>query len=478
MQPLTSLSMMKPLISYSPDWFVLTNNTAMSPTATPTNSGGAIPSGIIAEPSQVGSQYSEGRYNSIAVDSNGVAHVVYFGNYNSQTLYYATNANGSWVTTVLKNQNGITNGASIVIDSNDTIHISYSHRFSQYSMGNNLYYSTCSSSCSSASSWSGGLVVGGGYYNDIAIDTNGTLHISHWTGSSLQHSTCSSSCSTASSWTTTSVTSVTQQMRISMTTDSNNSIHILYSEGYPTRDLNYATCSSGCTSSSSWSTVELNASSTSTFIGDQSIAVDSNNGIHITYQFNTNLTYATCSSSCTSASSWTNTTVPPVKALYGLGEIAIDSNDHLYISYAKGSSNAASKLTYATCSSSCTSASSWTNTTFDTNGGNQRSMALDSNDRVHISYHSGSTDKSLRYLAVEPSSIVYAYSISPALPAGLSLDIATGEISGTPTELSTNTTYTITVRNSGGTNTTTITIVVNDEVPTIAYSPNDLDLDQ
>jgi len=91
-----------PDISYNPDWFVLTNNTAMSPTATPTNSGGAIPSGIIAAPSQVGSQYSEGRSNSIAVDSNGAAHVVYFGGYNSQTLYYATNANGSWVTTMLK----------------------------------------------------------------------------------------------------------------------------------------------------------------------------------------------------------------------------------------------------------------------------------------------------------------------------------------------------------------------------------------
>jgi hypothetical protein len=62
------------------------------------------------------------------------------------------------------------------------------------------------------------------------------------------------------------------------------------------------------------------------------------------------------------------------------------------------------------------------------------------------------------------------------LPAGLTLSIITGEISGTPTELSTNTTYTITVRNSGGTNTTTITIEVLDEVPAIAYSPNDLDL--
>ncbi|MDA9156424.1 putative Ig domain-containing protein, partial [Candidatus Poseidoniaceae archaeon] len=464
-----------PDIEYNPDWFVLTNNTAMSPTATPTNSGGAIPSGIIAEPSQVSSTLGEGRYNSIAVDSNGVAHVVYFGGNHYRALYYATNANGSWVTTLLKSQNGITNGASIVIDSNDTIHISYSHRASQSSMVNDLYYSTCSSSCSSASSWSGGSVVGGGYYNDIAIDTNGTLHISHYTGSELYHSTCSSSCSTASSWTTTSVTSVTLLWGISMTTDSNNSIHILYTEGNPTRDLNYATCSSGCTSSSSWSTVELNASSSLTVLGKQSIAVDSNNGIHITYLVVTNLTYAACSSSCTSASSWTNTTVDTV-ASYARGEIAIDSNDHLYISYAKGSSSTASNLTYATCSSSCTSSSSWTNTTFDTNGGSERSMALDSNDRVHISYHSGSTDKSLRYLAVEPSSIVYAYSISPALPAGLSLEISTGEISGTPTELSTNTTYTITVRNSGGVDTTTITIEVNDEVPTIAYSPNDLDL--
>ncbi|EHR75977.1 MAG: conserved putative subtilisin peptidase [uncultured Candidatus Poseidoniales archaeon] len=473
-----------PDISYNPDWFVLTNNTAMSPTATPTNAGGAIPSGIIAEPLQVGSSYGEGRSTSIAVDSNGVAHVVYFGGYHYQTLYYATNANGSWVTTMIKNQQGSSSGASIVIDANDTIHISYSHRASRFSMSNNLYYSTCSSSCSSAFSWSGVLVESGsGLHNDIAIDTNGTLHISHLTsgsiGSSLQHSTCSSSCTSSSSWTTTSIlTSATNVISsISMTTDSNNSIHILYREGYgyPTFDLNYATCSSGCTSASSWSTVEIDASTTSSYMSKQSIAVDSNNGIHITYGLNGNLTYATCSSSCTSASSWTNTTVD-TGSFNGVGEIALDSNEHLYISYGKGSSFAASKLAYATCSSSCTSSSSWTNTTFNTTAGTVRGLALDSNDRVHISYHTSSTDKLLRYLAIEPSSIVYGYSISPALPAGLSLEISTGEISGTPTELSTNTTYTITVRNSGGVNTTTITIEVVDQVPTVAYSPADLTL--
>ena len=36
-----------PDISYSPDWFVLTNNSAMLSSATPTNSGGAIPSTVI-----------------------------------------------------------------------------------------------------------------------------------------------------------------------------------------------------------------------------------------------------------------------------------------------------------------------------------------------------------------------------------------------------------------------------------------------
>ena len=113
-----------PDISYNPDWFELTKDVAMSPTATPTNSGGAIPSGIIAEPSLVGHQYGEGRSNSIAVDSNGVAHVVYFGGVQYDNLYYATNANGSWVTTMIRNPYTLmSNGASIVIDANDTIHI-------------------------------------------------------------------------------------------------------------------------------------------------------------------------------------------------------------------------------------------------------------------------------------------------------------------------------------------------------------------
>ncbi|MDP6200539.1 MAG: putative Ig domain-containing protein, partial [Candidatus Poseidonia sp.] len=67
----------------------------------------------------------------------------------------------------------------------------------------------------------------------------------------------------------------------------------------------------------------------------------------------------------------------------------------------------------------------------------------------------------------------------PILPAGLSIDTATGEISGTPTEMSTNTTYTITVRNSGGVNTTSITVLVNDQVPNaLGYTPENMTLEK
>ena len=64
------------------------------------------------------------------------------------------------------------------------------------------------------------------------------------------------------------------------------------------------------------------------------------------------------------------------------------------------------------------------------------------------------------------------WSVSPTLPTGLNIDASTGEISGTPTVLSTSTTYTITATNTGGSATTTIDITVNDIIPTISYSPN------
>ncbi|MEC7181036.1 MAG: putative Ig domain-containing protein, partial [Candidatus Thermoplasmatota archaeon] len=68
---------------------------------------------------------------------------------------------------------------------------------------------------------------------------------------------------------------------------------------------------------------------------------------------------------------------------------------------------------------------------------------------------------------------VTSWSVSPSLPAGLSLDSSTGALSGTPTAITSSATYTITASNSGGSTTADVTIVVNDVAPSaLTYSPN------
>lgn len=66
--------------------------------------------------------------------------------------------------------------------------------------------------------------------------------------------------------------------------------------------------------------------------------------------------------------------------------------------------------------------------------------------------------------------IATGYSISPALPAGLTFDSTTGIISGTPTATATSTAYTIKAFNSTGSSSATITLSVV-AVPSISYSP-------
>jgi len=68
---------------------------------------------------------------------------------------------------------------------------------------------------------------------------------------------------------------------------------------------------------------------------------------------------------------------------------------------------------------------------------------------------------------------VVTWAISPALPAGLSFDVTTGIISGTPTALSAATNYTVSATNAGGTGTFVINITVIEEAPVIAYTTPD-----
>ena len=66
---------------------------------------------------------------------------------------------------------------------------------------------------------------------------------------------------------------------------------------------------------------------------------------------------------------------------------------------------------------------------------------------------------------------VDSYSIMPDLPAGLSIDPSSGEISGTPTVVAGEQIYTITATNTTGDDTASVTITVNTVAPRISISP-------
>ncbi|WP_207429749.1 SprB repeat-containing protein, partial [Pedobacter sp. SYSU D00535] len=69
---------------------------------------------------------------------------------------------------------------------------------------------------------------------------------------------------------------------------------------------------------------------------------------------------------------------------------------------------------------------------------------------------------------------VTSYSISPALPAGLTFNTTSGQISGTPTAASVQTTYTVTASNGSGSTTAEIVITVNAELSATVTSKTDV----
>ena len=67
--------------------------------------------------------------------------------------------------------------------------------------------------------------------------------------------------------------------------------------------------------------------------------------------------------------------------------------------------------------------------------------------------------------------VAQSFTVSPALPAGLSFDAATGAISGTPSFITAGANYVITASNSGGSTLVDLNITVNDLPPTTLSYP-------
>ena len=95
------------------------------------------------------------------------------GNANSKHIKYATDISGSWTTTSVDTSTNSVEAVSLVIDSNDGVHIS----FVNFSTPN-LYYAT-----NALGSWSTTSVDTNDYvgqYSSIGVDSKNNVHISYY----------------------------------------------------------------------------------------------------------------------------------------------------------------------------------------------------------------------------------------------------------------------------------------------------------
>ena len=100
-------------------------------------------------------------HNSIVIDSNDKVHIAFY-NPSNTALMYSTNKSGQWLTSIIDNDQNVGNYCSLAIDSNDGLHVSY-----QFNTGNSLKYAY---KAASSTTWQDEVVDStGGKYTSIAI---------------------------------------------------------------------------------------------------------------------------------------------------------------------------------------------------------------------------------------------------------------------------------------------------------------------
>jgi hypothetical protein len=255
-----------------------------------------------------------GSHNSIVVDSNNKVHISYFDDY-ANDLRYATNKSGNWQTYTIDSVNDTGTYTSIALDSKENIHISY-----HYNTSNNLRYAT-----NESGSW---------VYTDIDTDTN-----------------------------------VGEQTSIAV--DSKDFIHISYHDVTNT-SLKYATNSSG-----SWSTSTI-VSGSNSYGRYSSLVLDSDDNVYIAHLDSTDFDVELATNE---SGSWTNSTISGTVVGSAHISLAIDLDDNLHLIWAL----AAGHMWYGT-----NTGGSWAFEAFagtgSAFGGLTRSIVTDAKNKVHICY--------------------------------------------------------------------------------------------
>ena len=375
--------------------------------------------------------------------------------------------NGVWTETIIDNNPNSAHHPSIAIDRFGAIHIAYID-----SDNDILRYAT-----NASGQWVLTTLGSATYDND---DHRGTAIVIHPVTNAV-HIVTSTNDNTyrdlvhhtneTGSWVNTTITNTLSDEGHdpSMAMDSDGNIYVAYYCDDGCSDLRMSSRINGVWQNE---TIAGNvASSGSNWnIGAQSdIAIDSQDTIHIVSNYVSNRRVYLHSGT---PGSWTETELTSGSTSWW-PTIAIDSNDVLHVAYHKEAPNR--DLMYMTNASG-----SWsTPIAVDNNwGGWGSDMVIDQNDDLFIA-HAGADVNGLIYDYLKVTTVQGTgqgltprpiFTISPPLPNGLNMNWRSGTITGTPTEVHANTTHTVTVTALGLTTTASFTLLITGAPGDIAYS--------
>lgn len=356
-----------------------------------------------------------GECTSIAVDSSGGVHIVYFSESEMAAKHAYCPGNCTFLTTwtreIIDSGNEFQKlGRDINLAiAGDRLHVSYRDVAVQMNEPGKgiLKYATKSGN----GAWSTVMVDDppGAVGHTYIAEANGRVHISYRKvglgidDDSLGYATCASNCLNPASWNKIEVDSGPNMAGPNHIVVVGDTVHISY---YANKELRYATCSTNCTNptdvTANWKRMLVDGGTGLDVGTENSLAVDAAGGIHITYKDNTNkdFKYAYCASDCAGAGVWGKVAVDTQGGVGGTTQIKIEIDGTLHVSYRDDDNG---DLKYATCGNDCLVSSNWSLYRIDGIGqvGWDTYLAVDASGGIHISYRD-SGNRALKYALRNP----------------------------------------------------------------------------